>query len=103
MTENKQPNRADIEAQIVARAWADPDFAARLRRDPKAALTDFLGEQDGGFAFPDDVEVTLVEETPKRLYFVLPQPPQGGEGELSDEALAGVSGGFCASRMCRCW
>jgi hypothetical protein len=102
MTEHKSPSRADIEAQIVARAWADPDFAARLRRDPKSAITEFVAEAEGGFALPDDVEVTVVEETPNRLYLVLPQPPRGDEGELSDEALASVSGGFCyCSRVCR--
>lgn len=102
MTEHKSASRADIEAQIVARAWADPDFAARLRRDAKAAITEFIAETEGGFALPDDIEVTLVEETPKRLFLVLPQPPQAGEGELSDEALASVSGGHCyCGRMCR--
>lgn len=102
MTEQRSPNRADIEAQIVARAWADTEFAARLRRDPKSAISEFIAETEGGFSLPDDVEVTLVEETPKRLYLVLPQPPAGGESELSDEALASVSGGFCyCSRVCR--
>lgn len=102
MTETKSPSRADFEAQIVARAWADPTFAARLRTDARAAITEFAAESGSDLAFPDDLEIRVVEESPKQLYIVLPQPPTGGEGELSDEALAGVSGGFC-SRMCRCW
>lgn len=44
-------------ARVVARAWADPDFKARLLSDPKAAVSE-MGIELGGYA-----ELQIVENT----------------------------------------
>ena len=43
MSETAAPNRRDFEAKIVARAWADEGFRARLKADPRAAVAEETG------------------------------------------------------------
>lgn len=59
--------RHNIEQRIVRRAWADPEFKARLLADPKAALGEELG-----VALPERLQVEVVEERPDLLCIVLP-------------------------------
>jgi hypothetical protein len=73
---------------IVTKCWAEPDFKQRLIADPVAIL---LAE---GVSVPDGVKVTVVENTASEFTFVI--PPEAGE--LSDDALDGVSGGYRMSR-----
>ncbi len=84
--------------QIVAKAWADEEFKARLMAEPKAVLREHGLEPEAG------VEVRVVEDTERVRHFVLPPAPSA---ELSDEELtptpgtdsfSGFSGG-CG----RCW
>ena len=72
---------------LMADAWADPDLKKRLLADPAAVL------KERGMAPPEGVEVKVVAETEKSLCLVLPVKP--AEGELSEEELEGVAGGFC--------
>lgn len=59
--------RRTIEARIVRRAWADPDYRSRLLADPKAAIGEELGVD-----LPESLEVVVVEERPDRMCVVLP-------------------------------
>jgi hypothetical protein len=71
--------------KLVAKAWSDSAFKARLLRDPHAALT------EAGVPVASGVTIKVVEDTESTRHLVLPPPPP--EGELSDEALDKVAGG----------
>ena len=70
--------------KVVAKAWADPDFKAKLLADPKTVL------KENGLAIPDDVEFRIVENTDKIVHLNLPPEPTG---QLSEEELEKVAGG----------
>ena len=78
------PDKASVYAQIVAKAWADPVFKARLLADPRAALT------EAGHAVPEGLIVKVVENTGKEVHLVLPARPT----ELSDAQLNAITGGI---------
>ena len=71
-------------AKIIAKTWRDSAFKAELIADPGAAL------KAEGNDVPNGMAVTVLENTDKEFYLVLPPVPTG---ELSDEALDAVSGG----------
>src|SRR5271155_4996581 len=72
MAETKQDNAAAY-GKIVAKAWRDPAFKARLLADPHAAL------EDAGISVPAGVTVKVVENTDTHVHFVLPPKPTGEE------------------------
>ena len=81
---NEQAERAKY-GQVVAKAWSDSAFKAKLLKDPQAALV------EAGVEVPAGVSVKVVVETETTRYFILPLPPP--EGDLSEEALEKVAGG----------
>jgi hypothetical protein len=72
--------------QIVAKAWADPSFKARLLNDAKTVLSEH------GITMPADVEVRIIEDQDKVVHLPLPRQPSGEE--LSEDQLANVAGGI---------
>ena len=78
------PENDNAFAKIIAKAWRDPAFKAALIANPAAAL------KAEGIDVPAGMAVTVLENTDKHFNLVLPLVPSG---ELSDEALDGVSGG----------
>lgn len=76
--------------QLVAKAWADDSFKARLLAEPAAVL------QEEGISLPEGVELRAVENTDKVMYLTLPPKPSD---ELSDEQLNQMAGGSTASTM----
>jgi hypothetical protein len=86
---NQGQTRAEFESDLIAKAWQDDQFKQDLIANPKAVFEEKLGKKA-----PDDVQITVLEENPKQIYFVLPLKPQLEESaELSDEALDAVAGG----------
>ncbi len=84
-------------SKLVARAWSDPAFKARLMADPTAVLA------EAGIAVPAGMTLRAVENTDDTAHFVLPAPP--ASGELSEESLSKVSGGtviMCIAPPCIC-
>jgi len=81
-------------AQIVAKAWADEEFKARLLQQPVQVL------REHGISVPDGVEVRAVENTGNVVHLVLPAQP---DDELSEEQLQKVSGGWCCCPDLFCW
>jgi hypothetical protein len=67
MSEAAARTRSELEAQIVARAWADEGFRERLRADPHAALA-----EETGVSVPESIEIEVLEETPEKGYLVIP-------------------------------
>ncbi|HEX5848538.1 MAG TPA: NHLP leader peptide family RiPP precursor [Rubrobacter sp.] len=83
---------AEMERRIVQRSIEDDVFRQRLLSDPKAAV-----EQELGTRLPEDVRVVALEETEQTIYLVLPNSsPLGEDGELSDQELESVAGGWDA-------
>lgn len=60
-----------LQDQIIQKAWEDAEFKKKLLADPKAAVRDYFGTE-----IPDSFEVEVLEETPSKKYFILPQSPQ---------------------------
>ena len=72
--------------KVVAKAWSDAAFKARLLKDPQAVLA------EAGVEMPPGVTVKVVENTDNTMHLILPPPPPAGE--LTDEALDKVAGAF---------
>ncbi|MGH2984253.1 MAG: NHLP leader peptide family RiPP precursor [Solirubrobacterales bacterium] len=80
-------DRAAI-GKIIARAWTDEGYKARLVSDPRSVF------EEAGLDLPDGLDIRVVEDTPGVHNFVLPCAP--AEGELSEEALEQVAAGVAA-------
>jgi hypothetical protein len=84
MTEGAPLTRRDLEAKIVARAWADEGFRQRLKSDPQGTVA-----EETGISVPASVQIEVVEETPEKAYLVIPM----NRVAVSDEELEMASGG----------
>ena len=86
-------SRRDVEAQLIAKAWADEAFVEELRTDPRAAV-----EKELGVPLPEGVTVEVHEEKPEHrvLHLVIPPKPV----ELSEEELDAVAGGSVGGGWC---
>ena len=83
-------------AQVIARAWSDPDFKAQLLNDPKAAIAGY------GIDLPEGVNLKIVENTADTIHIVLPAVPSQ-VSELSDEDLQNLAGGKGVdAKICLC-
>ena len=74
----------DQAERIIAKAWADDGFKARLLADPAAVAA------SEGIPIPAGVKIVIHENKPGEFHFVLPVKPST---ELSDAELEGVAGG----------
>ena len=82
-----------MERTLVQRSLEDDSFRQRLLDDPKATV-----EQELETQLPEDVEVSVVEESADTIYLVLPSASPLVEGvELSDRELEEVAGGGTGS------
>ena len=70
--------------RIIAKAWADDSFKARLLADPAAVAA------AEGIPVPAGLKIVVHESKPGELLVVLPAKPTS---ELSDAELEGVAGG----------
>ena len=64
-------NRREKVAQIIARAWTEPDFKARLLKYPEETL------RANDIEVPDDLRIIMHEDTEEVEHGVLPAPPPG--------------------------
>lgn len=76
--------KAKVYGKVIARAWSDEGFKARLMADPVTVLT------AEGVEFPAGMTVNVVENSATAYTLVLPPRPV----DLADEDLDLVSGGF---------
>lgn len=91
----KAKNRQELEARIVAKAWQDEAYRARLLADPRAVLQEEIHADYPEVNLPEDLKVTVVAESVGELTLVLPVNPQSVAGEaLSDESLDQAAGGL---------
>jgi hypothetical protein len=75
-------------AAVIQKCAKDKAFKRRFVADPKGVLA------EEGLLVSDQVELKVVEDTPKVVHLVLPLE---ASGELSDADLAKVAGGAAAS------
>ncbi len=73
-------------AQVIARAWSDPDFKAQLLNDPKTVLAGY------GVDLPAGLTLKIVENTADTIHIVLPATPSQAS-VLSDGDLQNLAGG----------
>ncbi len=66
-------------ARIVAKAWADGAYKARLLENAGAVL------QAEGLVLPTGAAVRVVEAAPDELLFVLPPRPSASGGPAAEE------------------
>ncbi len=66
-------------SKIVARAWADENFKARLKAEPRIVLA------EAGIRLDDDMNYTVVEELEKQIVLVLPHKPATGNNVENGE------------------
>jgi broad-specificity NMP kinase len=78
------PTRGELEAKLVARAWADEGFRERLKAEPRAAIA-----EEVGISVPESIRIEVLEETPEQAYLVIPL----NRVEISDEQLDVAGGG----------
>lgn len=78
--------RRDFEAELIAKAWEDPSFRQRLLSDPKSVVEELSGEK-----LPNDMKVTVFQESMNSVCLVLPQNP---DEALSETDLDRVVGGL---------
>ena len=86
MSRDKRPS-VDPQIQLITRAWQNDDFRRDLLSNPKAAI-----ERELNVSLPAGLTVQVHEQSDNVLHLVLPPKPRGGE--LSDEQLETVAGGF---------
>jgi hypothetical protein len=82
----------DIWGQVVAQAWSDPAFKAKLLADPAGVL------KDHGILLPAGFTVKIQENTDKVVNLVVPVKP--APTELSEDELHRAAGGH-GCRGCR--
>ena len=87
MSQSDQYKATAAHGKIIARAWRDPAFKAKLLADPHATL------REAGFQLREGMTVKVVENTDSHVHLVLPPKPSG---ELSDAELDNVAGGTAA-------
>ena len=85
-TVNLSSSMEAASAALAARCYGDPDFAKRLREDPKAVIEEACGKK-----LPESL-VIEVHENDGRTWHV-PVPPGKDTDKLTDEQLQAVSGG----------
>ena len=77
--------------KLVAKAWSDAEFKAKLLADPMKIF------KENSMEVPAGIEVRIVENTDKIINFILPPEPSD---ELCDEQLRGAVGGICFVYIC---
>ncbi|MDA7534627.1 hypothetical protein N8613_01720 [Verrucomicrobia bacterium] len=95
--DKKTMNRKQVENILASRALSDASALAKLKDDTKGALESALQELDPNLTLPDNLKVTLLEESENVVYLVVPPDPTAlADSELTEEQLEAVAGGVAA-------
>jgi hypothetical protein len=83
--------RSEFERRLIERAWEDEAFKQELLTNAKTVYAKEVGQE-----LPEGFEIEVIEETSGIIKMVLPKKPVQvtAEGELSDEVLELVAGGW---------
>ena len=89
--DKKTMNRKQVENILASRALSDASALAKLKDDTKGALESALQELDPNLTLPDNLKVTLLEESENVVYLVVPPDPTAlADSELTEEQLEAV-------------
>ncbi len=87
MSTTSVKTRQDIIDELANKAWENDRFKQDLIRSPKETLAHHFGIG----ALPDNIKITVLEETPTQIYIVIPAKavgtihiPAGGTACRSD-------------------
>ncbi len=69
---------AELETELTARAWSDPDFARRLKESPVEAVAEL------GVTVPTGVRLDIRVQDPDTLYFLIPPVRDGSKSRPAD-------------------
>jgi hypothetical protein len=94
MSGQQAQTRKDIESHIIAKAWKNEAFKQELLTNSKAVIN-----KEFGIELPDELNVSVYEENPTSLYFVLPLRPQTEGQEVSQEELESIAGGTLGATL----
>jgi len=85
-------------ATLIAKCWTDTDFKERFIRDPKTLIAEAVLDT------PADVEIVVVQDTPRKRHIVLPAPPSGGFStqDLDDAAFRFLELGMALYCLAEC-
>lgn len=92
MAESQMGPRDHINAEFTRRAWQDEEFRDELLRDPRGVV-----ERELGVHVPENIKISVHEETPDELHFILPPRPAAlkdaviGPYDLADHEVAGFA------------
>lgn len=75
-------SRKELETRLLARAFRDDFYLKRLVAEPKRLIEEVVGAP-----LPESLEITVLEETEKTAYLVLPVNPSGNLGDKNAELL----------------
>lgn len=67
-------------SQVVAQCWMDPQYQARLVRDPQAVLL------EAGLSLPAGIKVQVIADTATQQTWVIPPAPAAGALAASVES-----------------
>ena len=81
--------------KVIAQAWSDDTYKSKLLADPATTLS------EAGIQVPEDVTVKVTEQQAGEMHLML--PPKPAEGEINDEMLQSVAGGFCSCCCGEAW
>lgn len=76
-------SRKELEARLLARAFRDDFYLKRLAAEPKRLI-----EEEVGATLPETLEITVLEETDRTAYLVLPVNPSGNVGDTANDKNA---------------
>ena len=80
-------------AKIIAQAWVDEEFKARLLDDPMTVL------KENGIEVPDGMTVKVVERKENEIQ--VPLPPKPADVSCSVEELGErVQASLCCAQLC---
>ncbi|RSK47566.1 NHLP leader peptide family RiPP precursor [Hymenobacter rigui] len=86
-----------LNAEIVQKAWEDPQFKEELMKNPAATMEKFAGHK---LNLAEGQKLVVVDQTDtSTVYFNIPRKVDVDSLELTEEQLETVAGGstpFCA-------
>jgi len=85
--------RQKFEAEIILKAWKDPEYKKLLLESPKEVLQEELRKIRPELTLPDNFQVYIHEETPNTVHMTLPINPAEHGGASSEEWLEKAAGG----------
>jgi len=84
------PLTPESSAALVAQRCADdPAFRNRFEADPRGCLEELIGQK-----LPDELEVVLHQNDTRTWHVPVPGDELTASCEISEEAMASISGGF---------